>query len=136
MCFYRRSRWLTYTDEKAKSSHESVAAWKLLLRHVLFITECVNAPQPNQYSFIYSYIHSSTLCQVVRPVQHGLTIRRPARLIQLDPSILRILPPSKPVVRALRQPSPWSFVEGAGKGLSDFAEGVGKEDVGDWEVGA
>ena len=26
--------------------------------------------------------------------------------------------------------------EGAGNSISDFAEGVGEEDVGDWEVGA
>ena len=69
-------------------------------------------------------------------MQHGLAIRRPARLIELDPPILRILPPSEPVIRALRQPPPRSFVKGAGEGLSDLAEGVGEEDVGDWEVGA
>ena len=69
-------------------------------------------------------------------MQHGFTIRRPARLlIQLDPPIIHVLAPREPVVRALGQSSS-ARLEGAGKGLSDPAEGVGEEDVGDWEVGA
>ena len=133
---YRRSRWLNYTDEKAKSGHESVAVWKLLLRHVLFTTECAQIPnQTNTRSFTHTFIRLP-YPRLLGPCKHGLTIRRPARLIELNPSILRILPPCKPVIRALRQPSPWRFAEGTGKGLSDFAEGVGEQDVGDWEIGA
>ena len=68
-------------------------------------------------------------------VEHGLAVSRPARLlIELDPPILHILPARKPVVGTLRQPS--SRPEMAGECAPQAAEGVGEEDVGDWEVGA
>lgn len=71
--------------------------------------------------------------------QHRLAVSRPAHLlIQLDPPILHILAPSKPVARVRRQLAPRLEVagEGAGEGVPQTAEGVGEEDVGDGQVGA
>ena len=82
--------------------------------------------------------HSSTLRML--PVQHKLAIIRPVHLlVQLNPSILHILPSPKPVVRARRRQLSSRLDmagEGAGKGLSYPAQGVGEQDVGDWEIGA
>ena len=73
-------------------------------------------------------------------IRQRLAIGRPTRLrVKLNPPILHVILPSpKPIVRALRQPHSRLDMagEGAGNGISDFAEGVGEEDVGDWEVGA
>ena len=52
-------------DEKAKSGHEPVAVWKLLLRHVLFITEC--AKLPNQTLLVHLLIHSHTFIRLPYP---------------------------------------------------------------------
>ena len=88
------------------------------------------------YTLPYPTLPYLTLHYIGRPpMQHGFTIRRPARLlIQLNPPIIHVLAPREPIVRALGQSSS-SRLKGAGKGLSDPAEGVGEEDVGDWEVG-
>lgn len=105
--------------------------------------------QKTPYPLVIKYIHTGTCVvhlnlRVLLRAEHRLAIRRPANLrIELDPSILDILPAAaagesvlarvgRQLAAAAEGAAPRPGGEGAGEeGVAQAAEGVGEEDVGD-----